>query len=118
MTDPIASLDQIAPGGILAVRSAGEDIALCRIDDTIYAVSRRCHHKGAFLDRGSLQGHIITCPLHFAQFDVRTGASLSPATPIDHTVNNGALLPAEDKDFPSLKIYPVELRGRDIYLLP
>jgi nitrite reductase/ring-hydroxylating ferredoxin subunit len=25
------------------------------------------------LSRGKLDGHIVECPLHFAQFDVRTG---------------------------------------------
>jgi nitrite reductase/ring-hydroxylating ferredoxin subunit len=111
-------MDQIAPGGVLAVKFNNEEIALCRVGPDIFAVSRRCGHKGAFLDKGSLEGFILTCPLHYAQFDVRTGAVLSPATPADHTATKEALLPPEDREFPGLKTYKVERRGREIFLLP
>lgn len=114
----VATLDQIAPGGILAVKFNGEDVALCRVGDAVYAVARRCGHRAAFLERGTLEGYLITCPLHYAQFDVRTGAALGPATPADHTAAKEALLPAEDKEFPSLKTYPVEVRGREIFIVP
>lgn len=113
----VANLDQIAPGGMLAVRFNGDDVALCRVGHAVYAVARRCGHKGAFLDKGTLEGYLITCPLHYAQFDVRTGAALGPATPADHTATQEALLPAEDKEFPALKTYKVEVRGRDIFLI-
>ncbi|MEI6796041.1 MAG: Rieske 2Fe-2S domain-containing protein [Methanomassiliicoccales archaeon] len=113
----VATLDQIASGGILAVKFDGEDVALCRVGDIVYAVARRCGHKAAFLDRGTLEGYLITCPLHYAQFDVRTGAALSPATPADHTATKGALLPLEDKEFPSLRTYRVEVRGREIFIM-
>ena len=32
-----------------------------------------CGHRNAPLSRGKLAGHIVECPLHFAQFDVRSG---------------------------------------------
>jgi 3-phenylpropionate/trans-cinnamate dioxygenase ferredoxin subunit/anthranilate 1,2-dioxygenase ferredoxin subunit len=112
----VATLDQLAPGGMISVKFNGEDVALCRVNGTVYALSRKCGHKGAALDRGSLAGYIITCPLHYAQFDVRTGAVLSPATPQDHTANKEAIIPQEDREFPSLRTYKVEVRGRDIFL--
>jgi 3-phenylpropionate/trans-cinnamate dioxygenase ferredoxin subunit len=102
---------------MLAVKFNDETVALCRVGNEVYAVSRRCGHKGAFLDKGSLEGFFITCPLHYAQFDVRTGAALSPATPADHTATKEALLQQEDREFPSLKTYKVEVRGRDIFLI-
>ena len=46
-------------------------------DGTFYAVGRRCGHMNAPLDQGSLAGFVLTCPLHFAQLDVRDGAVLS-----------------------------------------
>ncbi len=43
-------------------------------------MSRRCGHENAPLNFGTLSRNIVTCPLHFAQFDVRTGkALLGPA---------------------------------------
>jgi nitrite reductase/ring-hydroxylating ferredoxin subunit len=75
------ALDEIAPGGVRTVRVEGREIALCRVDGDVYAVSRRCGHQNAPLEQGCLQGWIITCPLHCAQFDVRTGKNL--AWPLD-----------------------------------
>ena len=43
----------------------------------IYAVNRRCGHQNAPLDQGALEGWVLTCPLHDAQFDVRSGKNLS-----------------------------------------
>jgi nitrite reductase/ring-hydroxylating ferredoxin subunit len=82
MWHEVARLDDVAPGGIKYVRVGEEEIALCNHDGEIYAVSRRCGHQNAPLDQGALDGWIITCPLHDAQFDIRTGKNLS--WPIDH----------------------------------
>jgi nitrite reductase/ring-hydroxylating ferredoxin subunit len=81
MWHEVAQLDDIAPGGIKYVRVGEEEIALCNYEGDVYAVSRRCGHQNAPLDQGALEGWIITCPLHDAQFDVRTGKNL--AWPID-----------------------------------
>ena len=54
---------------------------LANCDGTFYAVGRRCGHMNAPLDQGSLAGFVLTCPLHFGQFDVRDGAVL--AYPLD-----------------------------------
>jgi len=82
MWHEVARLDDVAAGGIKYVRVGEEEIALCNHDGDIYAVSRRCGHQNAPLDQGALDGWIITCPLHDAQFDIRTGKNLS--WPIDH----------------------------------
>jgi nitrite reductase/ring-hydroxylating ferredoxin subunit len=76
-----AKLDDIAVGGIKSVRLQGEEVALCNYDDRFYAVSRRCGHMNAPLEQGSLVGPVLTCPLHYVQFDVTTGKAL--ANPID-----------------------------------
>ena len=82
MWHEVAKLDDIAPGGMLHVRAADREICLCEYDGDVYAVSRRCGHQNAPLDQGSLEGWIITCPLHDSQFDIRSGENLSWA--LDH----------------------------------
>jgi nitrite reductase/ring-hydroxylating ferredoxin subunit len=82
MWHEVARLDDIAPGGMKYAKAEGREITLCNCDGHIYAVSRRCGHESAPLDQGSLDGWIVTCPMHFAQFDVRSGVNL--AWPIDH----------------------------------
>ena len=76
-----AKLGDIARGGMKFVKVAGRDVTLCNCDGEYFAVSRRCGHMNAPLDQGALSGHVLTCPLHFGQFDVRDGAVL--AWPVD-----------------------------------
>ena len=91
MWHEVAKLEDIAPGGMKYVRAADREICLCEYDGDIYAVSRRCGHENAPLDQGSLEGWIITCPLHDGQFDIRSGVNL--AWPIDHDRGDEAAIP-------------------------
>jgi nitrite reductase/ring-hydroxylating ferredoxin subunit len=50
---------------------------MCRVDGRYYAVSNRCSHASQTLSSGRLRGVELTCPLHGARFDVRTGACLA-----------------------------------------
>ena len=107
MWHEVAKLDDIAPGGMKYVR-AGEDdreICLCEYDGSIYAVSRRCGHENAPLNEGALEGWIVTCPLHNAQFDIRSGKNLS--WPIDHDMG-----PQEDIPEPVKRWFKLQKRLR------
>ena len=75
-------VDEIAPGGMKAVSVHGRAIVVCNCGGTFYAIARRCGHMNAPLDRGTLDGSIVTCPMHCAQFDATTGEALSrPVVP-------------------------------------
>ena len=74
----VAKVSDIAPGGLIAVEAGGDEIVLGNYDGKIYAISRRCGHMNAPLEMGTLDGYIVTCPLHYAQFDLTTGEALSP----------------------------------------
>jgi len=78
----VAKADDVAPGGVKYVRVDEQEIALCNVSGTYYAVGRRCGHMNAPLEQGPLDGHILTCPLHHVQFDVTSGKALS--NPVDH----------------------------------
>ncbi len=55
-----------------------------------------CTHAFALLTEGWLEGHLIECPLHNGQFDVRTGKGMgAPIT--------------ED-----LRTYAVKIEGNDV----
>jgi len=71
----------IAPGGMKAAILNGHDLVLCNYDGVFYAVERACGHAKARLERGTLTGWILTCPLHYAQFDIRSGEALSGPAP-------------------------------------
>ena len=72
---------EILPGGMKAFTLNGHEIVLCNRDGEFYAVERACGHARARLERGALTGWILTCPLHYAQFDIRSGEALSGPVP-------------------------------------
>ena len=70
---PVAKVSELAPGQIKWVAVDGERVVLANVDGAFYALRDVCGHKNAPLSRGRLVGCLIECPLHFAQFDMRTG---------------------------------------------
>jgi nitrite reductase/ring-hydroxylating ferredoxin subunit len=70
---PVANPADIPAGGMKCVAIDRNRVLLAHVDGSFYAISDVCGHRNAPLSRGKLDGHIVECPLHFAQFDVRTG---------------------------------------------
>lgn len=60
-------------------------------DGKFYVTAARCPHMNGRLAHGTLDGIIITCPVHGSQFNVKTGEV------IRWTNLNGALLAAAKK---------------------
>lgn len=75
MTDffKVANLDEIEEGSLLGREVDGELVCLARVEGCIYAFTDNCTHISGPLNEGELEGYILTCPWHGAQFDVRTG---------------------------------------------
>jgi len=59
-------------------------IAIFKIGNDFYAIVDECTHMEARLSEGNVEGEVITCPLHGAKFNLRTGdvLSLPAASPI------------------------------------
>lgn len=75
----MASVSDLLPGGLMMVQAQGIDIVLGNFDGTFYALERRCGHMSAPLEQGTLNGYILTCPMHSAQFSVVTGEVINAA---------------------------------------
>jgi nitrite reductase/ring-hydroxylating ferredoxin subunit len=69
----VAKAVDVPPGTMTVVAIDRERIMLANVAGQFYAMRDMCGHRNAPLSRGKLDGHIVECPLHFAQFDVRTG---------------------------------------------
>ena len=69
----VAKTGDLAPGEMKFVAIDRERIVLANVDGSFYALRDVCGHRNAPLSRGRLDGHVIECPLHFAQFDMCTG---------------------------------------------
>ena len=64
------------------VEVAGVSIAVFNVGGSYYAIENTCPHRGGPLAEGTLAGGVVTCPLHGAQFDVKTGSVLGPPAPV------------------------------------
>jgi nitrite reductase/ring-hydroxylating ferredoxin subunit len=95
-------LNDLANGGIRSVTVEGVEVVLCNVDGSVFAVSRRCGHENAPLNFGTLNRNILTCPLHFAQFDVRTGKALLGPASKDYGKRKDAT-PSKEEAVPKFK---------------
>lgn len=69
----VAKTGDLLPGEIKWVAVERERVVLANVGGAFCALRDVCGHKNAPLSRGRLVGDLIECPLHFAQFDMRTG---------------------------------------------
>jgi nitrite reductase/ring-hydroxylating ferredoxin subunit len=76
----------LEPGGIKLIQFDGPDgsvidIAVYNVGGAFYATQDACTHEMGELSDGFLDGDVVTCPFHGAQFNVKTGAVVAePAT--------------------------------------
>ncbi len=116
----VAKAAEIAPGGMKFVRAGGREIVVCNCDGRYYAIDRRCGHMNGPLELGTLDGMIVTCPMHHVQFDVTTGEALNRPVPeyIDEPLPGrwaqymkhfGALM--QETSVCNIKIFPVTIDG-------
>ena len=72
------SVDEVRARGCAVVTGGGHAIAVFAHGDGFAAVDNRCPHMGFPLDRGTLQGGILTCHWHHARFDLASGGAFDP----------------------------------------
>ena len=82
----VASIEDVPEGGGLCVEVRGRRVALFKIDGEVFAIDDTCTHAEASLSEGELAGDEVMCPLHFATFNIRTGACTGP--PADEDVRS------------------------------
>ena len=73
-----AEVAEVFSSGRKCVDLGGKhQVCLFKLDDDIVATTAWCSHEKASLALGEIEEGRITCPLHGAQFDLRTGQNLS-----------------------------------------
>ena len=68
----------LASGKPVKVTLGNKDVCVVRVSEEIFAVADICSHAEASLSEGEVSGEKIECWLHGAEFDLRTGAALTP----------------------------------------
>ncbi len=83
---------------VIGVDVAGRDIALYKVEGSVYATDNTCTHGQARLCDGFLEGHEIECPLHQGKFDIRDGRATCAPSEVH------------------LRSYPVRIEGGRVFL--
>lgn len=77
----------------------GTKVLVANLDGNFFAIGSVCTHVGGPLDKGTLEGDVVTCPWHRSKFNVESGAVIAgPAA----------------KPEPS---YKVEVDGKDLLMV-
>jgi nitrite reductase/ring-hydroxylating ferredoxin subunit len=69
----VARADEIPPGTARRVQAGDLELALVRVGDDFYATAGACAHLKGPLGAGAVADHVLSCPWHGWQYDVRTG---------------------------------------------
>ena len=74
----VSDITDIELGHSVSVNINGNKILICNTEEGFFAVQDLCTHAFAPLCGGFIQGTLISCPLHGAVFDLKTGEVKSP----------------------------------------
>ena len=74
----VAKLSELPPGTCRHVYAGGRAVAIFNVGGTFHAIGGTCTHRGGPLGEGELDGTVVTCPWHGAQFEVTTGQVVGP----------------------------------------
>jgi nitrite reductase/ring-hydroxylating ferredoxin subunit len=95
----VAAKSDVAEGHCIGVRAGGKEIAIFHLAGGEFrATDNICTHEYALLTEGWMEKGCIECPLHAAQFDIRTGKALSAPADVD------------------LAVFAVKVEGEDILI--
>jgi nitrite reductase/ring-hydroxylating ferredoxin subunit len=71
--EPLGESGDFTEGEMKGLTAGGKYLLAVRVEGKVYAMDGRCSHMTSDLSKGRLEGFLVTCRLHGAQFDVRTG---------------------------------------------
>ena len=90
---------EIIPGQMKKIAVDGKEIVVSNVDGNYFAIDDTCTHSGASLSEGKLEGTIVTCDWHGAQFDCKNGKLIK--------------FPGEIED---LKSYKIVIESENIFV--
>ncbi|SFB01313.1 3-phenylpropionate/trans-cinnamate dioxygenase ferredoxin subunit [Lentibacillus halodurans] len=70
------SSSELEEGDLIECEAGKDIIVVGRGEGKVYAIDGICTHEHSELVGGELDGNCLTCPLHFACFDIRDGSVL------------------------------------------
>ena len=97
--EKVAKLSELREGEVKGVKVNGEEIALYKIGNEVFATSDICTHEDCVISENfDVQGEEVECTCHGSHFNIKTGENTTP--------------PAAEP----LKTYPTKVEGDDIFV--
>ena len=101
--EKVAQTQEISVGQMKTFKLGSKEVLIINVNGQYYAIGNNCTHQGGNISNGTLQGNIVTCPKHKAQFDVTNGKVVShPKMPFIHP------------KIADQAVYKVKIEGTDI----
>ena len=72
----LCDLNALTPDEPRSFKIRDQEIMVIYSDGAFYCLDARCTHAGAPLAEGILEKQVLTCPWHYSQFNITTGAVL------------------------------------------
>ncbi len=69
----VAQKGDVPEGKGRVIKVKDKSVALFHVAGRFYAINNICPHQGGPLGKGKVKGHLVTCPWHDLQFDIRNG---------------------------------------------
>lgn len=94
-----AKTTDLKEGKIKLAHVAGEEIALYKIGEQVFATNNLCTHESCELDQNNIiEGDEVECTCHGSKFNIKTGENIAP--------------PAAGP----LPVYKTKVDGDDVYV--
>ncbi len=74
--DVIAKTSEFENKTMKTVMIADKPVIISKLDGKFYAIDAICTHMHGYLPAGKVDGACIICPVHRAQFDLKSGKIL------------------------------------------
>ena len=76
-----SNISELNENSVKTVNVGDKDISIFNVEGEFYAIDDMCSHAEASLSEGEVFDCKIECPLHGAEFDLKTGEAVTlPAT--------------------------------------
>jgi len=72
----VGKSDELADGAMKHAPTEKGEVLVARVGNNYYVADNRCPHMGGRLSQGTLEGTVVTCPLHGSQFDLKDGKAV------------------------------------------
>ena len=93
----VCSESQLKDGSVKTLKILARNVAVFRLQGTLYGLEADCKHMRASIAHGAIEGTIITCPAHGWRYDITTGECLN-------------------ESWARLKTYPVDVVDGIVYI--